>query len=149
MNEMDYAAIRISSDPSIVESSTAALCELPTLRFEAPPLYTRTVNGGRPTAVGSVGGCTRILPPSCASLTNDVARRLRNQATVCAAVANQGVRARRSRSRFTYASSHNLSGPRLRSCQLIVRTPPNFIAFSISGRMAASACSSDRFIYEG
>src|SRR6266478_8609622 len=136
MNEMDYAAIRISSDPSIVESSKAALRELPRLRFEAPPLYTRTVNGGRPAAVGSVGGCTRILPLSCVSLTKDVARRLRNQATVCAAVANQGARVRSSRSRFAYASPHNLSGPRLRSCQLMVTTPPNLAAFSISGGMA-------------
>src|SRR5205823_13025316 len=111
MNEMDYAAIRTSPDPSMVESSKAALRELPRLRFEASPLYTRTVNGGRPAAVGSVAGCTRILPPSCVLLTKDVARRLRNQATVCAAVANQGVRVRSSRSSFRYASPHNLSGP--------------------------------------
>src|SRR5436190_13241937 len=145
MTEMDYAAIRTSSDPLIVESSKAALRELPRLRFEAPPLYTRTVNGGRPAAVVSVAGCTRIFPPSCVSFTNDVARRLRNQATVCDAVANQGVRVRSSRSRFTYASPHNLSGPRLRSCQLTVRTPPTLAAFSMNGSIAAPAYSSDKF----
>src|SRR5438445_12354727 len=100
MNEMDYAAIRTSSDPSIVESSKAALRELPRLRFEAPPLYTRTVNGGRPAAVGSVGRCTRILTPSCPSLTNDIALRLRKQDKVGDAVANQRAPARSSRSRL-------------------------------------------------
>src|SRR5262245_59902782 len=90
----------------------------------------------------------RTALPSLVAFSMRAVLRFRNHETVSLAVANHGCLTLSSCSSCRYGSYQSRSGPRLRSCQLVVNTPPKLLAFSINGRVAALASSSDRFIYE-